>query len=101
MLTINLQRIFQLRGIKSPYTFLVKLGVAPATARNWARNEIGSMRPAHFTALCTALNCTPNDLFEWRAGADPTSPETHALRSLVRPDSARNVAHISDSVPVE
>jgi hypothetical protein len=30
------------------------------------------------------LNCTPNDLFDWRAGCKTVVHDTHALRTLAK-----------------
>jgi DNA-binding Xre family transcriptional regulator len=101
MLKINLSRIFQLRGISTPYTFLLKHGISAPTARMWARDQIGSMKPSHFEAICTALNCTPNDLFEWHPDGKSVLPESHALRTLSRPTTATSIREMIHEIPLE
>ncbi len=71
-----------MRGIERPYTFLVKNGFAAQTATDWSQNYIGCVRAEKLEKLCTLLNCTPNDLFEWREDNKTVIPEGHALRSL-------------------
>ncbi|MBK8465460.1 MAG: helix-turn-helix domain-containing protein [Chloracidobacterium sp.] len=54
----------------------------PQTVHSWLNYQIGSIKPFQIETLCTALNCTPNDLFEWREDNKTVIPEGHALRSL-------------------
>ena len=71
-----------MRGIQRPYSFLVKNGFAAQTATNWSQNYIGCVRAEQMEKLCMLLNCTPNDLFEWRDDNKTVVPDGHALSSL-------------------
>jgi hypothetical protein len=50
--------------------------------------------------LCIALKCTPNDLFEWRAAADPVVAENHPLQALVR-ESVPPISEMIKDLPFE
>jgi DNA-binding Xre family transcriptional regulator len=65
MLQLNLKRIFKARGIDQPYKYLVKNGFVPFTAHKYKSGNVEHMRLDHIERLCTLLNCTPNDVFEW------------------------------------
>ena len=65
MLTLNLSRIFKARAIEQPYKFLVTNGFVPFIAHKYKNSKVTQIRVDHIEKLCIALNCTPNDLFEW------------------------------------
>ncbi len=101
MLYFNIQRVFALRGIERPYTWLVQNGFVAQTASNWAKNRIGYVRPEQMERLCLALNCTPNDLFEWREDNKTVVHDAHALRTLKREHKARSVADMTRDIPAD
>lgn len=101
MLRFNLKRVLELRGVERPYSWLVRNGFVPATASNWARNQIGYVKPEQIERLCLLLNCTPNDLFEWRDDGRNVLAETHALRSLARGSATRSVSELARDIPAD
>lgn len=82
MFFLNLKRVLEMRGIDRPYGFLLKNGFSAQAATNWSQNAVGCIKPEQMETLCMILNCTPNDLFEWREDGKTVVPEGHALRSL-------------------
>lgn len=100
MLYLNLPPIFAARGIKNPYTFLVKSGFTYHTATNLLNSNTRSFRLDHIEALCRILVCEPNDLLAWKpdqnvhyaaqnpldklrvSGPEPTLNETLATMPL-------------------
>ena len=101
MFYFNLRRILDLRGIERPYTWLVANGFVPQTATRWAKNEIGCMRGEQIGRLCLLLNCTPNDLFEWRPNEDNTVPDGHALYALKRDEPTKSFAQMTHDIPAD
>jgi len=93
--------MFDLRGVERPYTWLVKNGFVAQTASNWARNNIGYIKPDQMEKLCFLLNCTPNDLFEWREDNKTVVHDAHALRTLRREAPARSVADMTRDIPAD
>jgi hypothetical protein len=65
MLVINLERLFKARNISQAYKFLVNAGFVPFIAHKYKNSKVVQIRLDHIERLCIALNCTPNDLFEW------------------------------------
>ena len=94
MLYFNLTRLLKLRGVERPYSWLVQNGFVPQTATRWAKNEIGYVRPEQMEKICLLLNCTPNDLFEWREDNKTVVHDAHALRTLAKqpPDTSVQTA---------
>jgi len=101
MLDFNIKRLFDQRGIDKPYTFLVKRGFVAQTATNLANNQVGYIKPAQMEKLCLLLNCTPNDLFDWRPDKNDSISDNHALRSLVRTQNATSVAQLVNDIPAD
>ena len=79
-----------MRGIERPYSFLVNNGFSAQAATSWSQNQVGCIKPSQIETLCTLLNCTPNDFFEWREDNKTVIAEGHALRTLKK--STNNLA---------
>ena len=101
MLIYNLRRVFALRGIDKPFAFLVKNGFPPASATNMLKNYPLVFKVKSLEKLCVALNCTPNDLFEWRDGKNESLAENHSLNSLRKEPVSKNFCEIMKDVPLE
>ncbi|CAN5587913.1 hypothetical protein BH10ACI1_BH10ACI1_08850 [soil metagenome] len=100
MLYFNIRRLLDLRGIDKPYAFLVKNGFVSQTATNMINNQVGHIKPQQMEKLCLLLNCTPNDLFDWRPDKNMVVPDNHALRSLTKEKSSSITEMVKD-LPVE
>lgn len=101
MLFFNIQRILDVRGIENHYRWLTHNGIVPQTATTWLKYEIGYVKAKHIELLCNRLNCTPNDLFEWREDTKTVLHDTHALRSLKRDATARSIADMTRAIPAD
>ena len=101
MLVFNPKRMFALRKIDKPHLMLVKSGFAKSSATNLINYVSRRVTIEHVEKLCLLLNCTPNDLFEWRAGKNETLDERHALNSLKRSDKSENLTELIKKIPVE
>lgn len=84
MLFINIKRAMRLRGIDNHYHFLLNLGFVPSTANNFLRGQVEHLKLDQLERLCLALNCTPNDLLEWRPAENQATPDAQALIKLKR-----------------
>ena len=80
-----------LRDIRTPQTYMLKLGIPTGSATAWLHNRNASLRLEQLEKLCIALNCTPNDLFRWK-GDGSDLPAGHELRKLVRADEVLDLA---------
>ena len=101
MLIFNMERIFALRGIERPFTFLVKKGFPTSTASGMLRFYPKNIKITSLEKLCLALKCTPNDLFEWRDGKDETLDEDQPLNSLRREAVGAKLKDILEDIPLE
>ena len=75
----DLSPILMARNIRTPYTFLSRIGFNTMTAYKMLGGESIQLNYNHLTALCLHLNCTPNDLFVRR---DMQLADGHALHAL-------------------
>jgi len=101
MLVFNPNRMFRLRKIDRPHLMLVKNGFAKSSATNLLNYVSRRVTVEHLEKLCVLLNCTPNDLFEWRGKTNEALDERHALNSLKRSDKSENLTEMIRKIPVE
>lgn len=66
MLYLHLSPIFAARGIKRPYSFLIKAGFTHHAATSILHSSTRSFRLDHIEKLCRVLVCEPNDLLAWK-----------------------------------
>jgi DNA-binding Xre family transcriptional regulator len=90
MLYLNLQHIFKIRQIERPYTFLVKIGIAPHTATKILSSNVYIMRLNHIEMICRALYCEPNDLLAFKQETNNPLPESHPLLNLLPSEENNN-----------
>ena len=78
-IVLNIVPILTIRNIKTPFTYLVKLGISTISASKMLRGKAVQINFKQLTSLCVALNCTPNDLFALR---DMNLPPQHQLHKI-------------------
>lgn len=78
-LVLHLAPILALRQITFPYAFITKAGISGNSAQKMLNGQAVQINFRQLTALCLALNCTPNDLFARR---DLQPNEGHQLNKL-------------------
>ena len=100
MLKLKIKPVMQLRGIESPYKLLVSMGFAAATVNNMLGETAKRIRFDHLEKICHALNCTPNDLFEWIPPEGLANPEKRALIKLKR-EREENMRKLLYDIPIE
>lgn len=84
MLVFNLKTIFTARQIDKPYSFLVKIGIAPHTATRLINENVRVMRLDHVELLCKNLHCEPNELLAYKQDKNEVLPQNHPLYNLVQ-----------------
>lgn len=83
MLYFNLKPIFAARQIEKPYTFLVKIGIAPHTAHKILNYNTHVMRLDNLELICKALYCEPNELLAFKPDTQNPIPQNHPLNKLI------------------
>lgn len=87
MLYFDLKPIFKLRGIENPYSTLVKAGISPQSATKILNQTNYVFRLKHAEIICKILNCTPNNLLNWKADNEEKLPDSHELHKLKKDNS--------------
>ncbi|HMT54825.1 MAG TPA: helix-turn-helix transcriptional regulator [Saprospiraceae bacterium] len=100
MLKLNLAPIFAARGIKYPYTFLVKSGFTYHTATNLLNSKTRSFRLDHIEDLCRILVCEPNDLLEWSPELDVHYAAKNPLEKLRVSNTELSLTETLASMPL-
>lgn len=101
MLSFRPMRVFHLRDVKNPVTFMIKNGINRSTASNLFRGQVTFIKLEHLERLCLLLKCTPNDLLEWTPDKNSETAVEHPLDALKREAATRNLAEIVKDFPLE
>lgn len=97
MLKLSLIRALQLRGVGNHKRFLRDLGFAASSVKGFLNGTAEQIKYEQLEQLCVALNCTPNDLFEWQPDERRQIAPTHSLNKLKK----KNLAQMLNDVPLE
>lgn len=100
MLKFNPKQMFLMRGIEKTTNFLVRLGYSYPTASKFLKSKSSFVKLKDIEKMCLALNCTPNDLFEWQPDTNSTVAESHALYALKK-EQQMSVRQLVKDLPVE
>jgi DNA-binding Xre family transcriptional regulator len=91
-----------MRGVDKMFSFLNANGFVHSTAYYLISGKVSNVKIAHIEKLCVLLNCTPNDLFEWKRDAQDNLATDHALNSLDKDDEKPvNVKALLKDIPIE
>ena len=101
MLRLNLERIFKVKGITKTNQYLIKLGNSVGYATQLVNGRSVSIRFDKLELLCSALNCTPNDLFDYSNSEQNSLPVGHALHSISKNNAIGEVNKLLNDLPME
>lgn len=101
MLEFNVRRVLAVRGVTQALDFLTKNGFTRPSATHLYKFYVTNIKVKNLEKLCRALNCTPNDFFQWRdAEGEEPLPATHALNALRREKTAE-INNLMKEIPLE
>ncbi len=66
VIKVRIREVAQEKGITTAYQLQKLTGVQPSLAAKWYSNEIKMIAIDTIDLLCTKLDCTPNDLLEFK-----------------------------------
>ena len=84
MLTFDLNRLFQIRGIKTKMSYLMQKGFTHSKAQTLTSGRFKTIKVKDIEKLCLTFNCTPNDLFTYIPEEANPLPADSALRAFLR-----------------
>lgn len=102
MLEFNIRRVLAIRKIERALDFMTKNGFTRASAVNIYSFRVTNIKVKNLEKLCLALNCTPNDFFQWRdhEGEAPL-PKNHALNAVRRNEKLLGINKLMEEIPLE
>ncbi len=101
MLYFNFARVFRLQGINKPFSHLVSKGYSEAYATRMTNNKVMEINCDRLEKFCLEFNCTPNDIFDFRASSKGEVPVNHALHSITKKDIDVSLIAKIDSLSAE
>lgn len=100
MLIYNFQRVFKARGIDKPHAFLVKNGFTRNVATRMCTNKTDKIFLKHLEKVCLLLNCTPNDIIEWKPGIKSQNNADTALFALKKKQKSKGAEELLRGLPL-
>lgn len=101
MLTTNFDKMFDLRGIKNPYTYLLQNGFSRTVAWRICQNDFVKLDLFYLEKLCLLLHCTPHDVLEWIPDSNPQDNEQQPLNNLKPKKKSNRLSKLIDQFPVD
>ena len=90
-----------MKGIARPFSYFLSLGYSGNMATRMANNRVGQMNLAMLEKICRDLNCTPNDLIDFKPSTNSALPKDHALHSLTKTEITNEVFEKINTLPLE
>lgn len=101
MLYFNFARIFELKGIKRPFSYLTSLGYSTSNAGKITTGRIYQINTDRIEKICLDLNCTPNDILDFRPNPNNHLPDDHALHSLTKTELSKEINAKINTLSIE
>jgi DNA-binding Xre family transcriptional regulator len=86
MLKLNLNRLFKIRAIEKRQKYLMDKGIPYNSAYHLCRDTMRKYDIGIIEQLCYALNCTPNDLFDFIPDKEHLKDERLELHKMKKAD---------------
>ena len=102
MITLDIERLCQIKGIDKTYAFLYRNGFTHRVSHLLASGAKKSIRLDHLERLCRILHCAPQDLLNYKPtgrGIDPTNDVLLPLRKA--PLRTKSLNSLLASLPPE
>lgn len=101
MLCYDLHRIFKLRGISHPFSYLTDNGFSASTAQRLLHRKVNNLNLEFVEDLCILLRCTPNDLLSWTPGKKDQLPQELPLKTLTRNTDIAAFSQMLSNLPLD
>ena len=101
MIYFNFVRIFKLKGIARPFSYLPKNGYSSGYATKLSNNTVQEINLERLEKFCRDFNCTPNDILDFRPDANDTLPKDHALHTLTKKEIDNELINKINALPAD
>jgi len=100
MLIYNFKRVFKARGIEKPHAYLIKNGFTRNVSTRMCTNKTDKISLQHLEKVCLLLNCTPNDILEWKPDKRQHDDAGTALFVLKKKQKSKGAEELLRSIPM-
>lgn len=101
MIFFNFSRIFKLKGITRPFSYLTNNGYSAGYATKLTNDRVQEINLDRLEKFCKDFNCTPNDILDFRPNSKDNLPTDHALHSLTKPEMNTEIVNKINSLPAD
>ena len=102
MLTYNITPLFQKRNIKYRAKHLMQHGISYNLANRIVTGQLDKISLDVLERLCQALNCTPNDIYNYTPNTEADKNEQNALLKLVKENTdTDNLSKMLRDLPLD
>lgn len=101
MIYFNFARIFRLKGIARPFTYLTKNGYSAGYATKLTNNRVQEINLERLEKFCRDFNCTPNDILDFRPYQNDSIPKDHALHTLTKKELDNEFINKINALPAD
>lgn len=101
MIYFNFARIFKLKGITRPFTYLTKNGYSAGYATKLTNNRVQEINLVRLEKFCRDFNCTPNDILDFKPSSKDPIPKDHALHTLTKKEIDNELISKINALPAD
>ena len=101
MLKFTCKNVMTARGINEKQRYMRENGLSYHKCYRLLTVDLNSINLYDLEKLCLALNCTPNDLFEWTPDKPEEDTDTTALGGLKTSSRQTNLSKIIKQLPLD
>ena len=101
MIFFNFSRIFKLKGITRPFSYLVNNGYSAGYATKLTNDRVQEINLDRLEKFCRDFNCTPNDILDFRPNAKDNLAKDHALYTLTKPELNTEIVNKINAMSAE
>ena len=99
MLRYNLNRMFKIKFIEHPYSYLCRNGFTKSESWRYVSSQNPNIPLAKVEKLCVLFNCTPDDLMEWKPSGSGDKREDHPLNYLRKDQKSVDFRNLIEKLP--
>jgi hypothetical protein len=101
MIHFNFSRIFKLKGIVRPFTYLTKNGYSAGYATKLTNNRVHEINLVRLEKFCRDFNCTPNDILDFKPSSNDSISNDHALHTLTKKELDTELIYKINALPAD
>lgn len=101
MIFFNFARIFKLKGINRPFSYLTSMGYSAGYATKLTNNRVHEINLVRLEKFCRDFNCTPNDILDFHPNSNEQMAKDHALHTLTKKEISNEITEKINALPID